>query len=192
MEGTFKKWIDVERQWVYLEGIFSGNADIKHLLANKSNRFDHINAKYLGLMKRGFRLPHVLDVVQIPKVLKTLDRLVEDFSKLQNTFGEYLENKRSSFPRFYFVGDEDLLKILGNSKDILRLVKHLKKMFAGLSTLSFNEEVTQIKKMCSHKGEEVPFSTPIILKDYPKINDWLTRLKLQMQSSLAKLLLQGG
>ncbi|KAH9824443.1 dynein heavy chain and region D6 of dynein motor-domain-containing protein [Melampsora americana] len=45
--------------------------------------------------------------------------------------------------------------------------------------------------MCSREGEEVPFSTPIILKDYPKINDWLTKLESQMQISLAELLSMG-
>lgn len=116
MSEIFDKWIDVQRQWVYLEGIFSGNADIKHLLPNESNRFNNINAEYLGLMKRVFKSPYVLDVIQIPELLKTLDKLVESLGKLQKALGEYLERERSSFPRFYFVGDEDLLEILGNSK----------------------------------------------------------------------------
>ncbi|KNZ46216.1 dynein heavy chain 1, cytosolic, partial [Puccinia sorghi] len=152
------------------------------------NRFNNINAEYLGLMKRVFKSPYVLDVIQIPELLKTLDKLVESLGKLQKALGEYLERERSSFPRFYFVGDEDLLEILGNSKDILRVVKHLKKMFAGLSTLRFDSDLTQIEKMCSREGEEIPFSSPIILKDYPKINDWLTKLETQMQTSLAELL----
>ncbi|KAI8449285.1 dynein heavy chain, N-terminal region 1-domain-containing protein [Phakopsora pachyrhizi] len=188
MSEIFDKWIDVQRQWVYLEGIFFGNADIKHLLPNESNRFNNINAEYLGLMKRVFKSPYVLDVLQIPEVLKTLDKLVESLGKLQKALGEYLERERSSFPRFYFVGDEDLLEILGNSKDILRVVKHLKKMFAGLSTLIIDPDLTRIEKMCSREGEEVPFSTPIVLKDYPKINDWLTKVESQMQISLAELL----
>lgn len=188
MSEMFNKWIDVQRQWVYLEGIFSGNADIKHLLPNESNRFTNINAEYLAIMKKVFKSPYVLDVLQIPEALKQLEKLLDSLSKLQKALGEYLERERSSFPRFYFVGDEDLLEILGNSKDILRVVKHLKKMFAGLSTLSFDEDITRIEKMCSREGEEVPFSTPIILKDYPKINDWLTKLESQMQTSLAELL----
>lgn len=32
-------WMEVQHQWVYLEGIFSGSADIKQLLPNESNRF---------------------------------------------------------------------------------------------------------------------------------------------------------
>lgn len=39
-------------------------------------------------------------------------------NKIQKALGEYLETQRSAFARFYFVGDEDLLDIIGNSKDI--------------------------------------------------------------------------
>ncbi|CAH7688029.1 hypothetical protein PPACK8108_LOCUS22921 [Phakopsora pachyrhizi] len=37
-----------------------------------------------------FKSPYVLDVLQIPEVLKTLDKLVESLSKLQKALGEYL------------------------------------------------------------------------------------------------------
>ena len=30
--ALFDVWIDVQRRWIYLEGIFTGSADIKHLL----------------------------------------------------------------------------------------------------------------------------------------------------------------
>ncbi|KAI8447649.1 hypothetical protein BY996DRAFT_8433500 [Phakopsora pachyrhizi] len=42
-----------------------------------------------------FKSPYVLDVLQIPEVLKTLDKLVESLSKLQKALGEYLERERS-------------------------------------------------------------------------------------------------
>jgi len=35
----FDVWIDVQRPWVYLEGIFSGSADIKHLFPVETYRF---------------------------------------------------------------------------------------------------------------------------------------------------------
>ena len=47
---------------------------------------------------------------------RILERLADMLAKIQKALGEYLERERSSFPRFYFVGDEDLLEILGNSK----------------------------------------------------------------------------
>ena len=40
INNLFDVWIDVQRKWVYLEGIFSGSADIKHLLPLESSRFE--------------------------------------------------------------------------------------------------------------------------------------------------------
>jgi dynein heavy chain 1 len=181
-------WIDVQRQWVYLEGIFSGSADIKHLLPVESARFQNINAEFLTVMKRVYKSPFVIDVMNIQGIQKSLERLADLLNKIQKALGEYLERERSSFPRFYFVGDEDLLEIIGNSKDILRIMKHLKKMFAGISTIKLDDDLTQIQGMASREGEEVQFSDPILLKDYPKINDWLARLESMMRLSLADLL----
>lgn len=181
-------WIDVQRQWVYLEGIFSGSADIKHLLPVESARFQNINAEFLTVMKKVYKSPFIIDVMNIQGIQKSLERLADLLNKIQKALGEYLERERSSFPRFYFVGDEDLLEIIGNSKDILRIMKHLKKMFAGISTIKLDDDLTQIQGMASREGEEVQFSEPVLLKDYPKINDWLARLESLMRLSLADLL----
>lgn len=184
----FDVWIDVQRQWVYLEGIFSGSADIKHLLPVETSRFQNINSEFLTVMKKVYKSPFVLDVLNIPTVQKSLERLAELLSKIQKALGEYLERERSSFPRFYFVGDEDLLEIIGNSKDILRIQKHFKKMFAGVANIILDEEANVIKGIASKEGEEVQLKNPISLKDHPKINDWLTMLEKDMRLSLALLL----
>lgn len=139
-------------------------------------------------MKKVYKSPFVLDVMNIQGIQKSLERLADLLNKIQKALGEYLERERSSFPRFYFVGDEDLLEIIGNSKDILRIMKHLKKMFAGVSNVMMDEELTEIQGMVSREGEEVRFTDPILMKDYPKINDWLARIEAMMRLSLANLL----
>ncbi|KAJ3856829.1 dynein heavy chain protein 1 [Lentinula lateritia] len=184
----FDVWLDVQRQWVYLEGIFSGSADIKHLLPVESARFQNINAEFLTVMKKVYKSPFVIDVMNIQGIQKSLERLADLLNKIKKALGEYLERERSSFPRFYFVGDDDLLEIIGNSKDILRIMKHLKKMFAGISTIKLDDDLTQIQGMASREGEEVMFTEPILLKDFPKINDWLAKIESSMQVSLATLL----
>lgn len=42
INALFDVWIDVQRRWVYLEGIFSGSADIKTLLPVETSRFHNI------------------------------------------------------------------------------------------------------------------------------------------------------
>ncbi|GAA5979126.1 hypothetical protein JCM10908_002813 [Rhodotorula pacifica] len=186
----FDVWIDVQRQWVYLEGIFTGSADIKHLLPVETQRFNNINAEFLTLMKKVSKSPFVLDVLNIPGVQKSLERLADLLAKIQKALGEYLERERQSFPRFYFVGDEDLLEIIGNSKDIARVGKFLKKMFAGLSSLRLDDDHTKIEGIASREGEEIALRAPIVFADYPKINDWLAKLEAEMKASLAHLLAQ--
>ena len=138
-------------------------------------------------MKKVFKSPFVLDVLGIQGVQRSLERLADLLSKIQKALGEYLERERSSFPRFYFVGDEDLLEIIGNSKDMKRVMKHLKKMFAGIATLILNDgnDITTIEGFTSREGEEVYFISPIQLKDCPKINDCLAKIESEMKVSLA-------
>jgi dynein heavy chain 1 len=183
----FDVWIDVQRQWVYLEGVFTGNADIKHLLPVESNRFQNINTEFFAVMKKVYKQPFVLDVLNIPEVQKSLERLADLLNKIQKALGEYLERERVSFPRFYFVGDEDLLEIIGNSNDTLRIAKHFKKMFAGLSGLIMDQE-SIISGFTSKEGEEVRLKKEISLVKTPKINDWLALLESSMKTTLAELL----
>ena len=183
----FDVWIDVQRQWVYLEGVFTGNADIKHLLPVESSRFQNINSEFFAVLKKVYKSPFVLDVLNISGVQKSLERLAELLHKIQKALGEYLERERISFPRFYFVGDEDLLEIIGNSNDTMRIAKHFRKMFAGLSGLLMDQE-SIITGFTSKEGEQVHLKRPISLVKTPKINDWLATLESNMKSSLAELL----
>ncbi|KAJ6043663.1 uncharacterized protein N7446_001860 [Penicillium canescens] len=183
----FDVWIDVQRQWVYLEGVFTGNADIKHLLPLESSRFQNINSEFFAVMKKVYKSSFVLDVLAITGVQKSLERLAELLNKIQKALGEYLERERVSFPRFYFVGDEDLLEIIGNSNDIFRVAKHFKKMFAGLSGLVMDDD-NNIVGFTSKEGEEVRLKKEVNLVKTPRINDWLSALENNMKLTLAELL----
>lgn len=188
INALFDVWIDVQRRWVYLEGIFSGSNDIQNLLPVETSRFQSISSEFLTLMKKVAKSSLVSDVLNIPGVQRSLERLADLLGKIQKALGEYLERERSSFPRFYFVGDEDLLEIIGNSKNISRLQKHFKKMFAGVSSIILNEDSTQVLGLTSKEGEEVKFISPVSIKDNPKINEWLTLVEQEMRISLGKIL----
>jgi dynein heavy chain 1 len=182
---TFDVWIDVQRQWVYLEGIFAGNADIKQLLPVESSRFQNINSEFLSLMKKVSKSPYVMDVLNIANLQKSLERLADLLTKIQKALGEYLERERAAFPRFYFVGDEDLLELIGNSRDVVRVQKHFRKMFAGLHSLKLSEDMSTITGINSKEGESITLRKPISFARNPKINDWLSMLELEMKQSLA-------
>jgi dynein heavy chain len=52
-----------------------------------------------------------------------------------------LEQKRSEFPRFYFVSSDELFELLGNSKDPSKVNKHIRKCFEGVNKLKIDNQV---------------------------------------------------
>ncbi|VBB28797.1 unnamed protein product, partial [Acanthocheilonema viteae] len=188
ISALFDVWIDVQRRWVYLDGLFSVSADINTLLPVESSRFSSISTEFLALMKKVMSTSRILDIVNMQGAQRLLERLVDMLGKIQKALGEYLERERNSFPRFYFVGDEDLLEIMGNSKDITRVQKHLKKMFAGISAVDVEKDNTLITAISSREGERVQLMKPISVKENPRINDWLRMVECEMRNTLAHLL----
>ncbi|KNC81233.1 hypothetical protein SARC_06434, partial [Sphaeroforma arctica JP610] len=188
MHAMLDVWVDVQRTWVYLHGIFSGSADIQHLLPQESNRFSNISAEFLQFMKRVAKHPVLVEVLSFPNVQKQLERFGELLDKVQHALGEYLERERSAFPRFYFVGDEELLEVIGNGRDVGKIQKSFKKMFTGIHAVSLDESDSSILGMVSKEGEQISFLQAVDLSTSPRINEWLGDVEVQMRNALAALL----
>ena len=180
----FNIWIEVQKKWVYLEGIFMGSGEIKTQLANEYNKFKGIDNEFTTLMKKVAAKPKMMEVITTPNLQKTLERLSESLDKIQKALTDYLETQRQAFARFYFVGDEDLLEIIGNSKDVINIQKHFPKMFAGISTITNENNGDVLKGMCSKEDERVAFVKNVVISENPKIDFWLKAMENQMKISL--------
>ncbi|ETM34531.1 hypothetical protein L914_18397 [Phytophthora nicotianae] len=181
-------WIDVQRRWVYLEGIFFGSADIKQQLPKEFARFQSVDNEFTSTMKRVAHKPMIVDVANIPNLYHSLERQQDMMGNVQRALGEYLERQRAAFPRFYFVGDEDLLEMIGNSKEPMQIQRHLSKMFAGISSLEMDNSSGVILGMASREGEVVHFKEPVKTTEDTRINIWLGKVEEQMRKTLSLLL----
>jgi dynein heavy chain 1, cytosolic len=196
LRGIFEIWIEVQRKWIYLRGIFR-NADIKAQLPSQYTKFKSVDNEFSSLMKRVITKPSALELLQIDNLHRQLERQDSTMSLIQKALGEYLERQRQYFPRFYFVNNDDLVEIIGNSNEPAKIIVHLSKMFAAITTVdildksenSMSESPSKSQhalSMISKEGEIVPLLSQVDVSVSAK--DWLGSLQDEMRKTLASLL----
>ena len=193
LRAAFDAWIDVQRRWVYLEGIFFGSADIKAQLPAEWSRFKSVDGEFITLMRHISNRPYAMEALNIENLQRTLERLANLMTVIQKALGAYLEKQRSDLSRFYFLGDDDLLEIIGNASEPGKVLPHLGKMFASIATLNSipceeDGALTKFDAMISKDGEKVQLDAPITVTNKMNVKDWLKELENGMHTTLAKLL----
>lgn len=174
-------WIDVQRQWVYLDGVFgSATSDIRALLPLELTRFTNITYEFMSTLKRVYAHKAAIDVGSADF---HFGKLLASLVKVRRSLTDYLERQRELFPRFYFVGNEDLLELIGCGTDMARVNRHLKKMFAGIALVEATD--TMITAVVSDGGERVVLSKPVDTNT--RLNEWLNALDLEVRMTLAQL-----
>lgn len=64
-----------------------------------------------------------------------LSEMSVKLEEIQKALDMYLETKRQIFPRFYFLSNDDVLEILGQSQNPEAMQPHLKKCFDNIKSL---------------------------------------------------------
>lgn len=181
-------WIEVQRQWVYLDGVFGSSSEIKASLPVESSRFNNVSYEFIQLLKRVNSFNLVIDVLTIPAIQGTMEKFSHTLIRTRKGLAEYLERQRERFPRFYFVGNEDLLELIGGGKDMIRINKHLKLMFPGIESVDYSSESSSIIALTSPEGERLELKTPVSLIKHHELTQWLAELEIEIRMTLSALI----
>ncbi|CAN0120098.1 unnamed protein product [Ectocarpus sp. 6 AP-2014] len=196
---TVELILNVQKKWMYLESIFMASEDICKQLPRESAifmeaRLDAVNAEFSCLTEEIFNNPNAIRACcSDPKMMEKTTAMDSNLEVIQKSLDQYLETKRMVFPRFYFVSDDDLLEILGQSKDPEAVQKHLKKCFEGIKDIHLippgskhTNKTWEASGLTSPDGETVELASNLIVDG--AVEMWLAALESAMQTALQKLL----
>ncbi|XP_063362018.1 dynein axonemal heavy chain 3 [Cydia amplana] len=183
MQDILDQWLMCQATWMYLEPIFSSE-DIMRQMPTEARNFRDVDKEWRTIMTATMKDPMVLTATDFPQLLKKLKYSNSLLDDIQRGLNDYLEKKRLFFPRFFFLSNDELLEILSETKDPMKVQPHLKKCFEGIYTLEFNA-AKEIVGMASAEGEVVKLSSSIQPADAKgMVERWLQQLEHQMIVSL--------
>lgn len=81
-------------------------------LPAENKAFKGVDSVWRDVIKQTKENPNILIRCEIPELKEQFEKANEDLELVQKGLKEYLEKKRASFARFYFLSDSDLLEIL--------------------------------------------------------------------------------
>ncbi|XP_016964184.1 cytoplasmic dynein 2 heavy chain 1 [Drosophila biarmipes] len=172
-----------QRRWVYLEPVFGSGT-----LQQEQALFKRIDKDFRFVMREIEMDPRVTSLTKINNISTIVNALETQLARCQQNLMSYITDKRNSFPRFYFLGDDDLLELLGQaSKDADVIQRHIRKLFPGCHSLSIrhtSSEMNQYSIVSVHsaEGDELKLSHPIEMKG--DIESWLNQLVKVVQDTL--------
>jgi dynein heavy chain, axonemal len=125
---------EIQHTWAYLEPLFIHSEEVQKELPEDTKQFNLVNEHVQVILQRAWTVKIVKEICMRRGLLESLSDLQKQQEACKKSLTEYLDGKRTKFPRFYFISEADLLDILSNStqpEKVLRHVSHRERRYSN-------------------------------------------------------------
>ncbi|KAK4887372.1 hypothetical protein RN001_003643 [Aquatica leii] len=177
---VLEEWMEVQRAWMYLEPIFT-SPDITQQLPVESKKYSTMERTWRRIMRNTYDCPQIIITCSDKKLLDSLKDCNHLLEVVTKGLTDYLEMKRSVFPRLFFLSDDELLEILSQARNPLAVQPHLRKCFENVAKLTFEDDL-KISQMWSAEDECIDLRPTL----YPtgNVEDWLLVVEKNMKNTI--------
>jgi dynein heavy chain len=165
----------VQKLWIYLESIFVSTDDsVVRQLPAEAATFERVDKNIRVVIDQMHQNPLVKVALCGPAIFPELMSMAKDLESVRKNLEDFLETKRQAFSRFYFIGNDDVLEVLGCNKDLKTMQPHVKKIFPNISSLLLKQnqrKLYEVEGIVSGEDERVGFGTAV-LADGP-VEHWM-------------------
>jgi|TARA_B110000967_G_C18819367_1_gene527812 dynein heavy chain, axonemal len=130
--------------------------------------------------------PNAMDAPLIPDLLEDLRSANHDLDVVEKGLNDFLDTKKLAFPRFFFLSNDELLEILSEAKDPLKIQPFMKKCFEAVKEVEFSDDVT-MRAMISVEGERVALSKEINPAETNAVELWMLEFEDVMKVSVREV-----
>ena len=158
---SLELWSKVQTLWCSLESVFLGGDIARQVRVGSrtarrgyhscvmfccatqmpvvARRFAKIDKDWVRVMAKAYNTGLVVEATSNELLRASLPVMFNELEKCQKNLDSYLEQKRSIFPRFYFVSDPVLLQILSQGSDPQAVQPFYEKIFESITAVEHDD-----------------------------------------------------
>ncbi|XP_072767052.1 dynein axonemal heavy chain 7 [Anoplolepis gracilipes] len=181
IQETLDRWARIQFRKLRLQPIFS-YPGIETRLNQETLLYFEAMKILLDINNRFTANPSFREIDRSSDLLHILNEINEKLERASKGVRDYLDVKRLSFTRFFFLDDSEIQKILFESTDMVKRNTFVKKCFAGIRRLKF-DKFNCIRGIIGNYGEILHLNSFIPINTKHE-EEWLIQLEGEMRDAV--------
>ena len=179
---------EIQRAWAYLENLFIYSDEVKRELPEDAKRFAGIHENVMRILRDAEKETNAVKCCCAEGLFAQLEVMQSELELCEKSLTDFMDAKKRLFPRFYFTSTTDLLDMLSNGSEPLKIMQHMPKVICGIANLTLQEgsetadRPTAIGMVAAVGVETVEFHSRLKLEN--KIENYLQDVIDIMQETL--------